>query len=119
MNMMLLAVIGAGAFLYMRSRKGKGNGAPPRDYSRPLTPEQSPGIEGYAQMLAIKRAVIDDASGVVTFQNDPRGPTFGSARDSQRFDNARGATHNLAGGPTPQLNQYGGYGASYGPHPTR
>ena len=52
-------------------------------------PERPSLVEEYALMLERRGAVIDDLSGVVVYQDDPRGPTFGSFRDSWRYDAAR------------------------------
>ena len=80
MLMIGAAAIG-GFFLWQRSRKRSGGGPAPG----------TPGlVDAYANRLALKSAVIDETSGVVTYQDDPRGPTFGSFRDAARFNQARG-----------------------------
>ena len=96
MMLMLGAVAVGGFFLWQRSRKGGGRTGIRAAHARverlnePI-PGGTPGlVDSYANRLDIKRAVIDETSGVVAYQDDSRGTTFGSFRDAARFNQARG-----------------------------
>ena len=68
----------AGLFLVMRRKAAAQPG--------------SNALGDYTSMLERRQAYIDADSGVVVYGDDPRGPTFGSFRDAERYNNAVGLT---------------------------
>lgn len=61
----------AGLFLLMRRKQAQGG---------------SNALADYATRLEARDAYIDADSGVVVYGDDPRGPTFGSFRDAERYN---------------------------------